>query len=216
MRPSTAPLKPAGAAETQVDRYHYYHHERERAPETDDLAHDRIRPMRTYSHALLTWATARRAHSAARAASWAALGATLPDLPILAGTTWLATRRLGRLSRAELDTEVCARRLFRTPDTAFHSALPVATALVLYGTSGARYRRSESALLPLLLGWAGHVATDTLTHGSDARPLLWPLSSYRFHSPVSYRERERYALPFTVAEHAAVLAALMSSRKHHS
>jgi len=94
--------------------------------------------------------------------------------------------------------------------------LPAATALVLYGTVGARYRRSGGALPALLLGWAGHVATDTLTHGSDARPLLWPLSSYRFHSPVSYRERERYALPFTLVEHAALLAALIPSRNRSS
>ncbi len=175
-------------------------------------AHDRIRPVRTYSHALLTWAAARHASPSARAASWATLGATLPDLPVLAGTTWLATRRLGRFSRAELDTEVCARGLFRTPDAALHSALPVAAALALCCTARARYRSSGGALPALLLGWASHVVTDTLTHGSDARPLLWPLSSWRFHSPISYRERDRYALPFTVAEHAAVLAVLLPLR----
>jgi len=167
--------------------------------------------VRTYSHALLTWATARRTVPGAPAA-WAALGATLPDLPVLAGAAWLAARRLGRFSRADLDTEVCARGPFRAPDAALHSVLPAATALVLYGTVGARYRRSGGALPALLLGWAGHVATDTLTHGSDARPLLWPLSSYRFHSPVSYRERERYALPFTLVEHAALLVVLRAPR----
>lgn len=172
--------------------------------------------MRTYSHALLTWAIARRAGGPAAPAAWAALGATLPDLPVLAGAAWLTARRLGRFSRAELDTEVCARGLFRTPDAALHSALAATAALALYGISGAKQRDKGTALRALLLGWAGHVATDALTHGSDARPLLWPLSSYRFQSPVSYRERERYALPFTVAEHAAVLAALIPSRNRSS
>jgi hypothetical protein len=171
--------------------------------------------VRTYSHALLTWAAARRTVPTGPAA-WAALGATLPDLPVLAGAAWLAARRVGRFSRAELDAEVCARRLFRSPDAALHSVLPVAGALSLYGATGARRRNGGGALLALLLGWAGHVATDTLTHGSDARPLLWPLFSWRFHSPVSYRERGRYALPFTVAEHAAVLAALIPSHTEAS
>jgi hypothetical protein len=50
------------------------------------------------------------------------------------------------------------------------------------------------------------VASDVLTHGSDARPPLWPLSRWRFESPVSYRERDRHGLPFTVVEHAVLLA----------
>lgn len=50
------------------------------------------------------------------------------------------------------------------------------------------------------------MASDLLTHGSDARPPLWPLSVWRFESPVFYRERERHGLVFTLAEHAALLA----------
>lgn len=173
--------------------------------------------MRTYSHALLTWAAARSARPSRPAqAAWTALGAALPDLPVLSGAAWLATRRLGRFSRADLDAEVCARDLFRRPDAALHSALPVAAALAAYGAARARRRDRGDALPALLLGWAGHVAADALTHGSDARPLLWPLSSFRFHSPVSYRERERHALPFTLAEHAALLAAVLGFSRAHS
>ena len=168
--------------------------------------------MRTYSHALLTSALARRRSTSPGPALWAALGATVPDLPLLAGASRLATRRLGRFSRADLDAEVCARGLYRRPDAALHSALPPAAALALYGIARVRKHHAGGALPALLLGWAGHVAADTLTHGSDARPPLWPLSSRRFRSPISYRERERHALPFTVAEHAAVLAALVSAR----
>ena len=167
--------------------------------------------MRTYSHALLTWAVTRRT-ARTDFAAWAALGATAPDLPLLVGVSQLAVRRLGRFSRADLDAEVCARDRFRRPDAALHSALPVAAALALYGIARRRKSTPGAALLALLLGWAGHVAADVLTHASDARPLLWPLSPRRFHSPISYRERERHALPFTVAEHAAVLAALVSAR----
>ena len=160
--------------------------------------------MRTYSHAILTFTALRRLGTPAATA--AALGAVLPDLPAIAGAAWLAANRLGRFSRKEFETEVCGRRVFAGPDAALHSVLPVAMAAL--GASFFLGRgETRPALLPFLLGWAGHVATDALTHGSDARPLLWPVSGYRFESPISYRERDRHALPFTVAEHAAVLAA---------
>lgn len=157
--------------------------------------------MRTYSHALLTHRAFRRLGD--RAATAASLGAVFPDLPAIAGAAWLAANRLGRPSRGDFEREVCGRSLFAGPDAALHSALPATAALcatILLGRGAAR-----TTLLSFALGWAGHVAADILTHGSDARPPLWPVSTRRFESPVSYRERDRYALPFTLAEHAAAL-----------
>ena len=161
--------------------------------------------MRTYSHALLTLHASRR-HAPGTSAS-AVLGATLPDLPALAGAAWLAANRLGRFSRADFEAEVCDRNVFSRPDAALHSALPACAALALDAVLGTKRRGALTPLSAFLLGWAGHVVADALTHGSDARPLLWPLSTYRFKSPVSYRERDRHALAFTLAEHAAVLLA---------
>ena len=160
--------------------------------------------MRTYSHAVLTYHALR--HLGAPTATAASLGALFPDLPAIAGAAWLAADRLGGFSRREFETEVCGRSAFAGPDAALHSALPVATAAL--GISlFLRRGNTRTVLLSFVLGWAGHVVADTLTHGSDARPLLWPVSAYRFESPLSYRERDRHALPFTVAEHTAVLAA---------
>ena len=160
--------------------------------------------MRTYSHAILTYAALRRLGTPAATA--ASLGAVLPDLPAIAGAAWLAANRLGGFSRGEFEKEVCGRSAFAGPDAALHSVLPVAIAAL--GISLLLRRgKTRTVLLPFVLGWACHVAADVLTHGSDARPLLWPVSSYRFESPLSYRERDRYALPFTLIEHAAVLAA---------
>ena len=160
--------------------------------------------MRTYSHAVLTYRAFRRL--GAPTATAASLGAVLPDLPAIAGAAWLAANRLGRFSRRDFETEVCGRGFFAGPDAALHSAVPVAMAALAASVCLAR-GSTRTALLSFLLGWAGHVAADVLTHGSDARPPLWPVSSYRFESPISYRERDRQALPFTIAEHAAVLVA---------
>lgn len=161
--------------------------------------------MRTYSHAVLTYRAFRRL--GAPTATAASLGAVLPDLPAIAGAAWLAAHRLDRFSRRDFETEVCGRGIFAGPDAALHSALPVAMAAALAAPVCLGRGSTRTALLSFLLGWAGHVAADVLTHGSDARPPLWPVSSYRFESPMSYRERDRHALPFTIAEHAAVLVA---------
>jgi hypothetical protein len=164
--------------------------------------------MRTYSHALLTHAAARHLSTSKSVSIWASLGAVLPDLPAAIGTAWLWTRRRKAPSREEFENDVCGRSLFRAPDAALHSTLPVSAALAvlaLFGRPGTP-ESHRTATLAFLFGWAGHVASDTLTHGTDARPLFWPVSNRRFESPVSYRERARHAAAFTAAEHLAVLA----------
>jgi hypothetical protein len=159
--------------------------------------------MRTYSHAILTYAAIRIAKhgSPKKAARDAAVGATLPDIPVALGVAWLWTKRK-TFSRNDFDDEVCGRSFFREPDAAFHSALVAASAIVL---ERSLWQKNSA----FTLGWAGHVIADFLTHGSDARPVLWPLSEGRFQSPVSYREKERYGKIFTSFEHAAVFAVVI-------
>ena len=159
--------------------------------------------MRTYSHALLTWAAARRlVPSEPGVAAWGALGAALPDLPAIAGALWLGARRRRWFTRRELCEEACEKGPFGGPDAALHSVLPVALLLVLWLVSCARERRTQ---LALLLGWLGHVLADVLTHAEDACPVFWPLSRRRFRGPVSYWDRSHHALPFALAEHGALL-----------
>lgn len=168
--------------------------------------------VRTYSHALLTLAAARRLAPSNPAAVWSAVGATIPDVPAVTGAAWLLTRRRA-FSREAFDADVCGRTVFRTPDAALHSAPSVLVALAILALAGPFAGRRDAALrsaLAFVLGWAGHVAADALTHGTDARPMFWPLSERRFQSPVSYRERDRHALAFTVLEHALVLAATLT------
>ncbi len=168
---------------------------------------DRISRVRTYSHAALTWTAARLSDpSEANAAAWGAAGATLPDLPAILGTVWLGSRRR-RLGRSEIREEVCARRSFSGPDAALHSALPVGVVLltILLSTRDPRERDPFEPLLAFLMGWAGHVLADALTHAGDARPILWPISGWRFRSPVSYWERSHHARAFSRVEHGMLL-----------
>ncbi len=171
--------------------------------------------MRTYSHALLTRAAARWLSPSGRAPAWASLGAVVPDLPAILGTAWLGAKRRKAPSRKDFENDVCGRSRFRAPDAALHSALPVTAALALCGLPEVP-KRYRDAALAFLLGWAGHVVSDALTHGTDARPLFWPISGWRFESPVSYRERARHALAFTAAEHLALLAATIRPPRRQS
>lgn len=159
--------------------------------------------MRTYSHAVLTLAATRR--FGLRTASAATLGSVIPDLPVAAGAIWLWFKR-GIFTRDQLQQEACARKSFAAPDSALHSAVVLAAVLVLCGLLAIKRSEHRRPLLAFLLGWAGHVAADALTHGKDARPLLWPLSERRFRSPISYWEKSRYGRLFATIELAAVLA----------
>jgi hypothetical protein len=116
---------------------------------------------------------------------------------------WVGLRRF-RFGREALQEEVCSRRRFAAPDATLHSALPVAALLPLALTL--RHGGTRGTALAFALGWAGHVVVDALTHGEDARPVLWPASGWRFRSPVSYWEQGRHARAFTLIEHAVTLA----------
>ena len=168
--------------------------------------------MRTYSHALLTWAVARRA-SGRRLAEPAVLGAVMPDVPAALGVGWLFLRRGAGFGRGEFESEVCARTVFREPDAALHSVLPVGAALALRTAAG-KARDPDGALLAFLLGWSGHVLADVFTHAEDARPVFWPLSRWRFRGPVSYWDRGYHARAFSVLEHASLLLAVGGILRH--
>jgi membrane-bound metal-dependent hydrolase YbcI (DUF457 family) len=158
--------------------------------------------VRTYSHALLTWAVAKRLNpSGPGVAAWGASGAVLPDLPAIAGAIWLGARRRS-FTRRGFREDVCEKGSFGVPDAALHSAIPVGALLMLCLSGGVPPR---GGLLTFLSGWAGHVLADALTHAEDARPILWPLSKRRFASPISYWDRSRYARTFTMLEHGTSL-----------
>lgn len=169
--------------------------------------------MHTHSHALITWAAARRLETGTPGvAVWAASGAVLPDLPVVGGVIWLGVRRRGWFTRRELCVEACEKGPFGAPDAALHSALPVAALLALHPAFGAKGRRAR---LAFLLGWAAHVLADALTHAEDVRPILWPLSGRRFRSPISYWDHRYHARPFALIEHGALLLVAARTISHN-
>jgi membrane-bound metal-dependent hydrolase YbcI (DUF457 family) len=162
--------------------------------------------MNTHSHAVYTWLVATRLGGAGRyAAAAAAIGAALPDLPYLAKGAYLVARhRRGLTRELFLDELDYVRAPAWTPDLALHSLLPVGTLLAV--SSSREGQHGQRAATWFLLGWASHNVVDLVTHASDARPHLWPLSGWRWRSPLSYWDPNHHAVPVLLAEHVPLLA----------
>jgi hypothetical protein len=168
--------------------------------------------MHTYSHAVFTWAAARYVkREEFHTAAWGAAGAALPDLPTLTKAAYLLWSRRDSITREEFREEFFeALEYSKEPsgrlDLALHSMVPVGALLALYKVLGLKDKDPKRALLAFLLGWAGHNVLDFSTHAEDARPPFWPLSKWRWKSPVSYWDRKFYALPCVLVEHGVILA----------
>ncbi len=163
----------------------------------------RISRVRTYSHAALTWIPARVAdRSEASVAARAAPGATVSDLPAVAGAARLGPRRR-RHDRPEFREEVCKKSSFAGPDAALYSTLPVGALLLIFWTFGPGERSLCKPLLGFLMGRARHILADALTNAADALPILWPISERRFRIP--YLDRSHHARAFTMVEHGTLL-----------
>ncbi len=167
--------------------------------------------METYSHAFFTWALAKHGVRAGRAAGIAgAVGATFPDLPAFAGTAYyVGTAYLiegwSSMHSEELLDAIYFHGPFGSTGSALHSAVPVVALLILYRVTGVHRRDRRRIQLWFLLGWFGHTIADFLTHVDDTRPLLWPISDWKWSSPVSYYNPPYHSQEFFVVSHGLIL-----------
>lgn len=63
-----------------------------------------------------------------------------------------------------------------------------------------RYKAFGLALLIFSAAGLTHVIADFLTHADDAHKHMWPLTDWRFNSPVSYWQDAYYAQQFRIFE----------------
>ena len=153
----------------------------------------------TPTHWLITRQLARSAFPGDRAAQSAAqLGAVLPDLYYWARGAALAAR-YRRWDPAYID----AGQETRWPDKALHSLLPPTALAVAAGLRRSRVLGAFAA------GWAAHVAADIPVHDGSSRPPAWPLSSWRFRSPVAADEPGHHA-PLLLAAETAACAVILA------
>lgn len=145
--------------------------------------------MNTHSHAFFTFAALHQVEGA----SLAVAGSALPDALYYLAVPLLAARR--GISYREAQAEVYRVPALRRMVDALH-AVPVLALVSLAAWLWC------PPLLMLCLGWASHLLIDFLTHGEGSHPHLWPLSSWKFKSPISFYEEDRFGRPFMLLEHA--------------
>lgn len=162
--------------------------------------------VETYAHAFFTWALAKHGIKAGRAAGVAgAIGTASPDMPAFVAAIYFWDKRNSMPQEKLLDA-IYFHGPFGATGSALHSIVPVGFLLGLYALLRLGRFDRRQIFLWFLIGWAGHAVADFLTHGDDARPLLWPLSSWKWSNPISYYNQLHYGREFMLVEHLSMLA----------
>ena len=135
-------------------------------------------------------------------------GAVLPDVPAIA---FHAYYRLIRHWPEEMIQRTGVINPWKTATMVLH-AFPVW--LVLLGVAAWRRWTLPTALAATLLL---HAALDLPVHHGDALRQLWPISNYRFISPVSYWDPNFHAAWVRLVELSMLLGATwLLWRRYHS
>ena len=155
--------------------------------------------MNTPAHALINLALLGRVTPPGAVAAVLA-GGLLPDLPML---VFYAVQRLEGVPEATIWSE----RYFAPQWQAFFDA---PNSLVLIGAAAAlcAWRRWPIGLL-LCASMALHGVADLALHHDDGHRHFWPVSDFRFESPLSYWDPAHYGRWFMPAELIAALAAFL-------
>jgi len=143
------------------------------------------------------------------------IGALLPDAAIFALFGWAVLTGVPQ--------EVLWREIYFSEPmltlTAIGNSAPLYAAIALAAWAYARWRTGRPLpVLPTLtvLGLAAltHLAGDFPVHVDDAHPHFWPLTDWRFRSPVSYWDNTHHGRAFGAFEAALgiTLAAILFFR----
>jgi hypothetical protein len=133
--------------------------------------------------------------------AWIAAGAVAPDLPILVFAV-VARWVLGAPWR-RVWGEMYFSNVTQTLLVPFHAVPVLAAAWAV-----ARWRKSmrgELFFASMLL----HSALDFPVHHDDAHRHLWPLSDWRFESPISYWDTAYHAATVSLVEVALVVCGVV-------
>jgi len=117
------------------------------------------------------------------------IGALLPDIVIYFWAPWQT------LVNGNSQRDIWDVLYFEPPMQtliAIFNSIPIYAAIAVIGYF-AMGKKWGAALLFFALAALIHMATDMPVHGHDAYRHFWPLSDWRFHSPISYWERDLHA-----------------------
>jgi LexA-binding, inner membrane-associated putative hydrolase len=163
--------------------------------------------MNTQTHALMGAALFGRG---VPARAWiGVLGGVLPDIPMLA---IVAALKIAGVPNEKVFGEMYWQNWWQVTNAIGHSFLLWGALLILgFAMRGRGSPFAESAdrwtLLAILAGAALiHSGIDFLCHREDAHMNFWPLSRWKFVSPVSYWDWRHYGRYFAVFETVLGLA----------
>lgn len=142
----------------------------------------------TSTHALLALAALSKRGKPKRNLSVLA-GSLLPDLAIFLWAPYQS--RVNGVSGDEMWNEL----YFAPPMQnliAWFNSIPIYAGLLLIGIM-ARSKIWGKLLIVFALAALIHIATDMPVHADDAYRHFWPLSDWRFYSPVSYWDVDHHA-----------------------
>ena len=169
--------------------------------------------MRTFSHAIVTAAIGSKAEVGRGSLTAFVVGSVLPDLP-LGVLTLLALSNTADMTSAMvyMDEAYYSSPLWIALHNVPHSFVAMGVfSLLVYPFRQRRYGRW---LLWYAAGASLHTIFDIFTHATDGPMFLYPLSTYRFQSLVSYWHPDYYGRLFTLIEYSvdALLVALLGLR----
>ncbi len=126
-----------------------------------------------------------------------AIGGICPDLPIFVFYIW--AKFIQRLPETQIWREAYYQPFWQNLTALFHSipiaGMGIAIATLLHSTT------AQLFCLSLLL----HLLLDLPVHNDDAHRHFFPLSDYRFISPVSYWDTQHYGGIVMIIEWLSVL-----------
>lgn len=126
-------------------------------------------------------------------------GALAPDVPIY--FFYLYQRLFASASERAIWSDIYFQPSWQALFDTAHS-IPVVLILIL-----AAHQLGRPGWALFFTSMALHSAFDFPLHGDDAHRHFFPLSDYRFESPVSYWDPRRYGMVVSLIEIAAALAA---------
>ena len=139
--------------------------------------------MLTPTHTLLSCGLLTRRNSTARNVA-VVVGGVAPDLPMFALFIW--DRYVQGLGEEQIWEGRYWTDAWQIPAAIGHS-LPIASVILAIGLA-ARWQLLSFFALSMLV----HIMTDLPFHNDDAHMHLWPLSRWKFISPVSYWDPAHY------------------------
>ena len=159
--------------------------------------------MNSQTHLLLASAILGRGSKEPARMAPVLVGATLPDLSIF---VLFGVAQLQGISSAELWGEVYWQEPWQTL-SAISNSFPLFLLLFLAGLLLSRTAPlAGNALRLVALAALLHLAADFPLHADDAHRHFWPLTDWRFFSPVSYWDPRHFGLIVSALEAVLGLA----------